>query len=77
MVGVTNITGSLVNHGLEKSVNERAMVASRALVNIIKVSEEFMTICVHAFTKAQEYLKTEESKKLRLCRRKPPAKMDT
>ena len=48
-----------------------------AVVNIIKVSDELMTICVHAFTKAQEYLKTEKSKKLRLCRRKPPATVDT
>ena len=26
-----------------------------------------MTICVHTFTKAREYLKTEEGIKLRLC----------
>ena len=48
-----------------------------AVVNIIKVSDELMTICVHAFTKAQEHLQIEKSKKLRLCRRKPPATVDT
>ena len=61
--GVTNITASLVNHGWEKSDTERAKDATTAVVNIIEVFEELLTICVHAFTQAREYLKTEEGRK--------------
>ena len=60
--GLTNITASLVNHGLEKSDIERAKIANIEVVNTIEAFEEFLTNCVHAFTQARDYLKTEEGK---------------
>ena len=60
--GVTSTTASLVHHGLEKSDIKRAKEATTEVVTIAKVFGEFLTICVHAFTQARDYLKTEEGK---------------
>ena len=53
--GVTNTEASLVNHGWEKSDTERAGETATAMVNIIEVFEEFVSIYAHAFPRAREY----------------------
>ena len=61
--GLTTVTGALINQGWEKSDTERARECTTSIVRIIKDLEEFLTTCVDAFTRAREYLKTEEGKK--------------
>ena len=61
--GLTTVTGALINQGWEKSDTERARESTTSIIRIIQDFEEFLTICVDAFTRAQEYLETDEGKK--------------
>ena len=58
----TDITQLLLKCGWTKADTMRARNCSNAVIKITKTFEEFLTICIHAFTQAREYLATEEGK---------------
>ena len=61
--GVTSLTASLMKHDWQESDTERAKEATTAVVKSTQTFGEFMTICIHHFTQAREYLETENGKK--------------
>ena len=62
LVASAFIIKALHDRGWTKSNTEEAQQATKNIMNLNKQLEEFLTICVYAFTQAKNHLETKEGK---------------